>query len=134
MGNKMLQRRCCRQSRLPTTFKEHSIAHLRGSIAVAWTDHERLARSQDTAGVDKSLSSAAESGDPEAVFKVIEEHGQEFSESNVTNSFAALAQVADGKGLDEAAVHGHRSFQTLVGESSWAGRDPLKRHPAHIRS
>jgi hypothetical protein len=72
-------------------------------------------RLQDSAGVDESLSAAADSGDPEAVFKVIEEHGQEFSESNVTNSFAALAKVADGKGLDEGAVHGHRSFQTLVG-------------------
>ena len=78
--------------------------------------HKGRCRSQDSTAVDESLSAAADSGDPEAVFKVIEEHGQEFSESNVTNSFAALAKVADGKGLDEGAVHGHRSFQTLVGE------------------
>ena len=48
--------------------------------------------------------------------KVIEDHGEQFSESNVTNSFIALAKVADGKGLDEALVHDNRSFQMLVGE------------------
>ena len=73
---------------------------------------------QDTSGVAESLNSAAESGDPEAVWKVIEEHGEQFSESNVTNSFVALARVADGKGLDEASVHGNRSFQMLVGDGS----------------
>ncbi len=49
---------------------------------------------------------------------MIEEHGEQFSESNVTNSFIALAKVADGKGLDEESVHGNRSFQMLVGDAA----------------
>ena len=49
---------------------------------------------------------------------MIEEHGEQFSESNVTNSFIALARVADGKGVDEESVHGNRSFQMLVGDAS----------------
>jgi len=66
--------------------------------------------------IDGSLKDAAQSDDVHKVFSVIEERGETFSESNVTNSFLALAKFADGKAESQVAneIHSSTSFQTLV--------------------
>ena len=74
-------------------------------------------REKASSEIDASVKDAAASGDVQKVFSVIEDRGESFSESNVTNSFEALAKFADGQSESQVAekIHDSQSFQTLVG-------------------
>ena len=47
---------------------------------------------------------------------MIEEHGEDFNEGNVTTAFVELAKVVES-GEDKENVHINETFQTLVGEA-----------------
>jgi len=74
------------------------------------------AREKASSEIDASVKDAAASGEVQKVFSVIEDRGESFSESNVTNSFEALAKFADGQSESQVAekIHDSQSFQTLV--------------------
>jgi hypothetical protein len=63
--------------------------------------------------VDKALMKASEKGGIDALFKVVEEHGEDFNEGNVTTAFHELAKVVQS-GQDKENVHVNETFQTLV--------------------
>ena len=66
---------------------------------------------------DKEIIRATQAGTSEALFDVVQLHGEDFTEVNVATVFNELAKVAANKSAEEKdSIHNHNTFQNLIGE------------------